>query len=58
MTGTGIGLAVVAQLTEMHDGRVRVEDADRGGARFIIELPAAEQRAPVADRPPVEQVQV
>jgi signal transduction histidine kinase len=58
MTGTGIGLAVVAQLTEMHDGRVRVEDADGGGARFIIELPAAEQRAPVADRPPVEQVQV
>jgi signal transduction histidine kinase len=54
MPGTGIGLAVVAQLIEMHDGRVLVEDAPRGGARFIVELPAAQPRA---DRAPVVVVE-
>jgi signal transduction histidine kinase len=59
MTGTGIGLAVVAQLAEMHDGRVRVENADAGGARFIVELPAAAAARTIAQMAPaVEQVQV
>ncbi len=38
--GTGIGLAVVADLTALHGGRVSVETGDRGGARFIVELPS------------------
>ncbi|HEX6057745.1 MAG TPA: HAMP domain-containing sensor histidine kinase, partial [Gemmatimonadaceae bacterium] len=37
--GSGIGLAVVDELVHMHDGRVVVEDAPNGGARFLIELP-------------------
>ena len=37
--GSGIGLAVVDELVHMHDGRVVVEDAPSGGARFLIELP-------------------
>ncbi len=39
IAGTGIGLAVVGELIEKHDGTVRVEDGDPGGARFVIELP-------------------
>jgi len=40
VAGTGIGLAVVADLVEGHGGRVFVEDGSRGGARFVVELPA------------------
>ena len=37
--GSGIGLAVVEELVRMHDGRIVVEDAPSGGARFLVELP-------------------
>lgn len=37
--GSGLGLAIVAEITRTHDGTVRVEDAPRGGARFVVELP-------------------
>jgi signal transduction histidine kinase len=40
VAGTGIGLAVVADLVERHGGRVFVEDGAAGGARFVVELPA------------------
>jgi signal transduction histidine kinase len=30
----------VAQLAALHDGRVEVDDAPGGGARFTLELPA------------------
>jgi two-component system sensor histidine kinase MtrB len=38
--GTGLGLAIVAEHCELHGGTVRVEDADAGGARFVVEIPA------------------
>ncbi|MGH7500194.1 MAG: sensor histidine kinase [Longimicrobiales bacterium] len=44
LPGTGIGLAVVAQLADMHDGRVRVEDTGQGSARFVVELPIVHPR--------------
>ena len=39
IAGTGIGLAVVAELIDKHGGTVRVADSESGGARFVIELP-------------------
>jgi signal transduction histidine kinase len=41
--GTGIGLAVVREFVGLSSGRVWVEDADGGGARFVVELPRADQ---------------
>lgn len=38
--GTGIGLAVVRDLVTLYAGRVSVDDAPGGGARFIVSLPA------------------
>jgi signal transduction histidine kinase len=39
--GTGIGLAVVSELVAAYGGRVAIEDAPGGGARFVAELPSA-----------------
>jgi two-component system sensor histidine kinase MprB len=39
--GSGLGLAIVRQIAERHGGRVDVEDAEGGGARFrLVLLPA------------------
>ncbi len=41
-SGTGLGLALVAEHVRLHHGRVWVEDRPDGhaGARFVVELPA------------------
>jgi signal transduction histidine kinase len=39
--GTGIGLAVVRDLVELHGGRAWVEEGAGGGAKFYIRLPSA-----------------
>jgi two-component system, OmpR family, sensor histidine kinase MprB len=36
--GSGLGLAIVRQIAESHGGRVEVEDAEGGGARFRLAL--------------------
>jgi signal transduction histidine kinase len=41
-TGTGLGLSLVAEYVRQHRGRVWVEDRPEGGARFVVELPAAD----------------
>lgn len=58
--GSGIGLAVVRELVLQHGGRVRVDRAPGGGARFIAELPAANKpsapqrfHTPTTPLPPV-----
>jgi signal transduction histidine kinase len=38
VAGSGIGLAVVAQLVALHGGRAWAEDAPGKGARFVVEL--------------------
>jgi signal transduction histidine kinase len=40
VAGAGIGLALVRELVRLHGGSARVEESTRGGAAFIVELPA------------------
>ncbi|MDQ3649610.1 MAG: ATP-binding protein [Acidobacteriota bacterium] len=41
--GTGLGLAIVQRVIAEHGGRIRAESNRPRGARFIIELPIAEE---------------
>ncbi len=41
-TGTGIGLAVVKELVNRHNGVVSVEPCDSGGTRFVVEMPLSD----------------
>jgi signal transduction histidine kinase len=45
--GTGIGLALVQRLAELHGGEAWVEEATSGGARFVVVLPGAAREASV-----------
>ena len=47
--GTGIGLALVAELVKLHGGRVQVESAQGVGTTFSIRLPRGHRHLP-ADR--------
>jgi len=38
--GAGLGLAIVRNLVEAHQGQVTIDDAPGGGARFTVRLPA------------------
>jgi PAS domain S-box-containing protein len=51
--GTGLGLAMVKLLTELHGGTVAVESTVGEGSRFIAWLPlrAAEEATPVEEKP-------
>ena len=44
--GTGIGLTLVAEFVRLHGGSARIEDAEGGGARFVIALPSAPEHPP------------
>ncbi|MDX1393627.1 MAG: HAMP domain-containing sensor histidine kinase [Gemmatimonadota bacterium] len=46
--GSGLGLAVVADLARRLGGRVWVEDGRRSGARFVVELPLSAARVPAS----------
>jgi signal transduction histidine kinase len=39
---SGLGLAIVRAVTDAHEGRVELGDAEGGGARFVITLPVAD----------------
>nr|EIF89783.1 two-component system sensor kinase [Streptomyces tsukubensis NRRL18488] len=39
-TGIGLGLAIVREIAQAHGGTAWVEDAETGGARFVLDLPA------------------
>jgi two-component system OmpR family sensor kinase len=38
--GSGLGLAIVRAVAEGHGGTVAVDDAEGGGARFTVRIPA------------------
>lgn len=40
--GTGLGLALVRAIAEVHGGSVWVEEHQAGGNRFVLRLPAAQ----------------
>ena len=41
-SGSGLGLAIVQKIVDEHGGQVRVDEAQGGGARFTVRLPAIE----------------
>ena len=46
--GTGIGLALVAELTRLHGGTVEVDSVEGEGSRFAVRIPYGDPGAPVA----------
>ncbi|MDJ0851807.1 MAG: HAMP domain-containing sensor histidine kinase [Myxococcota bacterium] len=45
--GLGLGLAIVKRIAELHGGSVRAENAEGGGARVCLRIPAARPRQDV-----------
>jgi len=46
--GSGLGLAIALAIVTHHGGRIWVDDAEGGGARFTVELPYAPPESSVA----------
>jgi two-component system OmpR family sensor kinase len=49
--GSGLGLAIVRAVVDAHGGSVDLLDAEGGGARFVVTLPAAGAQAPEPPAP-------
>ncbi len=42
ISGVGLGLSIVRAIVEAHDGTVRAEKSNAGGARFVISMPCGD----------------
>ena len=49
--GTGLGLAIVSLIVSQHGGSCAVDSPKHGGARFIVDLPAARQDSAALGEP-------
>jgi CheY-like chemotaxis protein len=54
--GTGIGLALAKEITELHGGTIGVESAIGFGTRFTVRLPLGDVATPSPMPSPVEQL--
>ena len=50
--GVGVGLSLVAKFTELHGGRVWIEDREGGGASFKVLIPEGIRRS--SPRAPIQ----
>jgi len=41
--GSGLGMHIVARIAKTYDGSTTVEDSEMGGARFVVDLPVADE---------------
>jgi signal transduction histidine kinase len=53
--GSGLGLAIVRAVADAHGGSVELTEADGGGARFVVRLPAGEVAADATTPSPAVQ---
>ena len=44
-SGTGLGLSISLGIVREHEGKIWAENAQQGGARFLVELPVSQPRA-------------
>jgi len=49
--GTGLGLSISAQIAARHGGTLTVEEAEGGGAKFVLRLPITRPSTPAPTRP-------
>jgi len=54
--GTGVGLSICKKIIERHHGEIRAESKPGSGSRFIVDLPAIENKSKVAEMPQVENI--
>ena len=50
-SGFGLGLAIVRQVAESHNGTVEATNADGGGAMVMLRLPVADVQRATPTRP-------
>jgi len=57
-SGSGLGLAIVRAVADAHGGSVQLDDAEGGGARFVVRLPLGAEPVEAPDPSVVQDRQV